>query len=102
MALVNIDSALLKICRALKKCEPGKGVEVLSYKRNRGVSIIKQDQGGYFIKERGYENQELQVEERQLKKMLQSIMKREFPRSRKVRVYGIDGMEQLNRPLKKL
>jgi len=75
---------------------------VLSYKRNRGVSIIKQDRSGYFVKERGYENQEIHVEERQLKKVLQSIMKREFPRSRKVRVYGIDGMEQLNRPLKKL
>ncbi len=102
MALVNIDSALLKVCRALKKCEQGKGVEVLSYKRNRGVSIIRQDESTYFVKERGYENLELDVSHRQLKKILQSIMKREFPRSRKVRIYTISGEEQLNRPLKKL
>ncbi len=102
MALVNIESALLKVCRALKKCQPGTGFEILSYKRNRGVSIIKQEDGTYFLKERGYKNQELTIEDQHIKKTLHSIMKREFPRSRKVRIYGIEGKEQLNRPLKKL
>jgi hypothetical protein len=41
MALVNIETALVDTERLLKKVAPPGGVVLLSYKRNRGIAIIK-------------------------------------------------------------
>ncbi len=89
MALVNLESALRKAVFSLKKCSPGCGLEILSYKRNRGVSIWKCQDETYMLREHGYLEQRVEVEEGELTKILKAIMKREFPRSRKVRIYSL-------------
>ena len=99
MALVNIESAVKKVLNALKKTPAGQGWEILSYKRNRGVAVIKEGDGTYWVRERGYEEQQWQVEERQLPRLLKSIVKREFPRSRTLRIYSV-GKEDLDRKKK--
>jgi len=65
-------------------------VEILTYKRNRGVTIIKIDHDTVSIQERGYEEKTFLVDIKDLTKQLKVIAKREFPRSRKVRVYQLD------------
>ena len=72
------------------KLEPPQGVEILTYKRNRGITIIKIDHETLSIQERGYEENTVQVTTDGLAKQLKSIIKREFPRSRKVRIYQLD------------
>ncbi len=91
MALVNIDTALNDVLRRLRKMNPPGGVEVLSYKRNRGVDILLNPEGTVTVRERGYVEQELVVPLDELQKTLKPIFKMEFPRSRKVRVYQVDG-----------
>jgi len=102
MALVNIESALRKIVNTLKKAEPGTGLEVLSYKRNRGITIIKETPDSFYLRERGYLDQEFQCAFRELQRHLKSMMKREFPRSRKVRIYTLTDPSQVGLTRKKL
>ncbi len=102
MALVNIESALRKVLQALKKTGQEKGLEILSYKRNRGVTVIKKDGDLYWVRERGYLEQEVFVTHRELQRLLKSIMKREFPRSRKVRVYSLSCQDEVGVKRKKL
>ncbi len=90
MALVNIQSAIKRVQQIIRKLEPPQGVEILTYKRNRGITIIKIDEETVSIQERGYKEQTLLVEIKDLARQLKSIAKREFPRSRKVRVYQLD------------
>ncbi len=102
MALVNISACQEKVIRALAKAREGEGLEVLSYKRNRGLSIIKLGAGLFQVRERGYNEDEWEVDLEALPRLLKTIAKREFPRSRKVRVYRINGPQEVNRPMKRL
>jgi len=90
MALINIQSAIKQVQQIIRKLDPPQGVEMLTYKRNRGITIIKIDQETLSVQERGYEEKTFQVSSDGLAKLLKSITKREFPRSRKVRVYQLD------------
>jgi predicted polyphosphate/ATP-dependent NAD kinase len=90
MALINIQSAIKRVRQIVDKLEPPQGVEILTYKRNRGITIIKIDDETLSVQERGYEENSFQVTINDLTKLLKSIAKREFPRSRKVRVYQLD------------
>jgi type III secretory pathway lipoprotein EscJ len=90
MALINIRSAIKRVVQIVDKLNPPQGVEILTYKRNRGITIIKIDDDTLSIQERGYEENTIQVAMDDLAKQLKSIVKREFPRSRKVRVYQLD------------
>ena len=90
MALLNIQSAIKRVLQIVGKLEPPHGVEILTYKRNRGVTIIKIDEETLSVQERGYEENTFQVNMNDLAKLLKTISKREFPRSRKVRVYQLD------------
>lgn len=102
MALVNIDSALRKVTNMLGKLQPQQGFEILSYKRNRGVAILLKNTKKVWVREHGYHEEEQEVEITDLPKLLKSIIKREFPRSRKLRFYQIANPEELNQPRKKL
>lgn len=90
MALINIQSAIKQVKQLVNKLDPPQGVEILSYKRNRGITIIKIDDETLSVQERGYEDNTYQVSMGGLVKLLKTISKREFPRSRKVRVYQLD------------
>lgn len=90
MALFNIQSAIKRVRQIIGKLDPPQGLEILTYKRNRGVTIIKIDDDTLSIQERGYENNTFQVSMDDLTRQLKTIAKREFPRSRKVRVYQLD------------
>lgn len=43
MALVNIDTVLQETIRIIRSCPPGSGIELMSYKRDRTVAIVKID-----------------------------------------------------------
>jgi len=90
MALINIQSAIKRVQQIVRKLDPPQGVEILTYKRNRGITIIKIDDQTLSVQERGYEQNIFQVSMDDLAKLLKAIAKREFPRSRKVRVYRLD------------
>ncbi len=102
MALVNIESALRKVLNSLKKAQEGSGLEMLSYKRNRGITVLKESPDSFVLRERGYENREISCTSKELQRHLKAMMKREFPRSRKVRIYMLADPSQAGIQRKKL
>lgn len=102
MALINIDDALRRAVSTLKKAQPPAGLELLTYKRNRGVAVTKLEDGTYQVHERGYREEVSVVSERELSRLLKTILKRECPRSRKVRLYHLASAQEAGRPRKTL
>lgn len=102
MALVNIETIGKKISAMLAKLDAPQGFEILSYKRNRGIAVLLRDRETVWVREHGYREEEQEVGLEELPKLLKTLIKREFPRSRKLRVYQIAGPEELNQPRKKL
>ena len=102
MALINVDSALKRVLSQVKKLVPDQGLEILSYKRNRGVTLVKIGEETIEVSERGYRDETFVIPITELQRILKAIMKIEFPRSRKVRIYQILEPEDRDRPRKKL
>ena len=102
MALVNIDSVIHGLLQKLEKLSPPQGIELLSYKRNRSIAVLLLTDQKYLVRERGYREEEQIVDRARLQKHLKSLIKYEFPRSRKVRMYQIDDSQDLEKKLKKL
>jgi hypothetical protein len=102
MALVNIDTVLRNLLQKLRKLNPPQGIELLSYKRNRSIAVLLLEDGKILVRERGYRDEEQIIDKTMLSKCLKSLIKYEFPRSRKVRVYQVDDPLELERVRKKL
>lgn len=99
---VNIDTVLADTLRLLKKITPPGGIELLSYKRNRGIAIIKKEAMVLEVREDGYVQQVLEVSPEQLTRELKTMVKREFPRSRKVRLIKFTNPDELARERQKI
>ncbi len=97
MALVNIEMAYAELIYHLKRCSVGAGMELMSYKRNRTIAVLKVNSEDFRILEKGYVVGEVAVSAVQLEKKLKKIMKREFPRSRKIRLHKFTSEEELGR-----
>ncbi len=102
MALTNIATLLTDIKRTLKKISSPGGIELLSYKRNRGIAILKRDDMTLELREFGYQEQQFVIPASRLTKELKTMIKREFPRSRKVRLVKLAAPKDLERVRQKI
>ena len=71
----------------LKKLPTGHYLDLRTYKRNRSVIIIKNTEDDFMIIQDGYFKERFQLKSEKLKKLLNSLLRKEFPRSHKVRLY---------------
>lgn len=97
MALLNIDTVIRETIRTLKETAIGGGVEIMSYKRNRTVAIIVENDGQLTVREKGYLDDEESIDFNILPKNLKKRIKREFPRSRKLRLVKFTDPSDLER-----
>lgn len=102
MALINIDNIIQDILRLLKNTAVNAGLEIMSYKRNRAISITRSNDSKFLVIEKGYVLEENIISKDQLGKHLKKLIKREFPRSRKVRIFKFTDREQLERHHQKI
>lgn len=90
MALIPIQSALATAMKALDTLPENGAIVLFSYKRNRKIIIIKRDTKTRDLIEDGYVKQKKRMKNKSnksIEKELKTVIKREFPRSRKVRLY---------------
>ncbi len=87
MALINKSAILSYTLRELQKIPLLSSVGLFSYKRNRRVFLHKASEESYLIKVNGYVVSEKEISRKNVEKELRTIIKREFPRSRKIRFY---------------
>lgn len=102
MPLVNIDSVIRNLLQKLEKLNPPQGIELLSYKRNRSIAVLLLGDNRFLVRERGYREDEQTLGKADLQRHLKVLIKYEFPRSRKIRLYQIDNPQELEKARKKL
>ena len=78
--------AVQEVLRCLRKMETGDSLELLTWKKDRSLLLVKQSGEKVVVVERGFVEEEYQIEFNKLKKLLKSLLKREFPRSHKIRI----------------
>ncbi|MFV0421484.1 hypothetical protein [Oleidesulfovibrio sp.] len=89
--MVPLNSAVQEVLRRLKKLPDGGAVDMRTFKRDRSVMVQKCGNGTYRIVQDGFEQRTFaDVPEAKLKKQLQSLLSKEFPRSNNVRLYQVD------------
>ena len=62
-------------------------LDLRTYKRNRSVVIVKKDAASLLVIQNGYEFKRYEINTEKLKKLLKTLLKKEFPRSNKIRLY---------------
>ena len=75
------------VCERLKKLPLGHYIDLKTYKRNRTVIIVKVDEKKLLVIENGYFKDRFLIKSDKLKKLLKILLKKEFPRSKKIRLY---------------
>ncbi|MDY6990016.1 MAG: hypothetical protein SWQ30_18395 [Thermodesulfobacteriota bacterium] len=65
-------------------------LDLRTYKRNRSVMIAKLAEDDLLVVESGFFKERFRVKPQKLKKLLKTLMKKEFPRSRKIRLYVLN------------
>jgi hypothetical protein len=85
--MIDKTTILDSVLERARKLPEGHYLDMRTYKRNRSVLIIKQSEEEFAIIEQGYVSNRSTVKAEKLKKELSVILRREFPRSHKVRLY---------------
>lgn len=88
--MIDKASAAETIIRKLKKTPTGKGLDLRTYKRDRSVIIIRTKEDTFSVTEDGFDKDNFTTDFKGMKKTLKKLLKKEFPRSNKIRVYEID------------
>jgi hypothetical protein len=78
------------VCQKLKTLPISHCLDLRTYKRNRSVIIAKLAEDDLLVIENGYYKEEFRVKPEKLRKVLKTLLKKEFPRSRKIRLYVLD------------
>jgi hypothetical protein len=81
--MIDLGAALPAALSRLKRLPDGAVLELLTFKRDRGVAVRKVG-AGFEVREFGYRDETAAEDAAGLKKRLRAILRREFPRSNKV------------------
>jgi len=99
--MIDKTSLIPTVIKRLKSIEPGTFLDLRTYKRNRSVVIHKLDSDSFRIEEDGFFTDTFEGDLKKVQKILKTLLKKEFPRSNKVRVYTgetgspIEGLKEL-------
>ncbi|MDK0967726.1 hypothetical protein P5F69_06485 [Clostridium perfringens] len=92
--MFTIDNFAFDSIKKLDELKLYNCLDIISYKKNRKV-IIEKLENTFNVYEDGYEKSEfLNISKEELKKLLRTIEKIEFPRSNKLRVYVLETKDQ--------
>ncbi|MEA2114874.1 MAG: hypothetical protein U9P36_05765 [Thermodesulfobacteriota bacterium] len=80
-------TATQEVMRRLRKMQAGDSLELLTWKKDRSLLLFKQSKDEIVVYERGFVEDEYRIKFGKLKKLL----KREFPRSHKIRIKAESG-----------
>lgn len=84
-----IDTVIEK----LKRLPKGSGLDLRTFKRDRSVIIIKKSETELRILQNGFDQHAFSVKQDKLKKQLKTLLKKEFPRSNKIRLQVLNSAD---------
>ncbi len=83
------------VIERLTKLEIGQCLDLRTFKRNRSVAIVRIENDSFNVIERGFYEESWQgLTSEKVKKLLKTLLKREFPRSNKIRLYTLESFEE--------
>jgi len=87
--MIDKATAIPALLRRLDKLPEGHALDLRTYKRNRSVVIARVGQDAYELLETGFHEERFRCTGDELRRLLKLLLKREFPRSTKIRVYDL-------------
>ena len=75
------------VTERLKNFPTGHYLDLRTYKRNRSILIVKMDEDDLLIIEDGFFKERFRINSDKLRKLLSALLRKEFPRSHKIRLY---------------
>ena len=85
--MIDKTKIINTVCKRLEKLPLGHYIDLKTYKRNRAVIIVKVNEEKLLIIEDGYFKDRFLIKADKLKTLLKTLLKKEFPRSKKIRLY---------------
>jgi len=95
--LIDRNTIIPSLLQRAAKLAIGDHLEARSYKRDRGFLIVREGEDRYRVIEDGFEQSDQRMLQGALRKHLKTLVKREFPRSHKIRVYDLGPFDELAR-----
>lgn len=80
--MITISSLMQTVLTKLRKMPDGHYVEVLTYKKDRALKIVKLEENQFLVIENGFHKEQHMTDADNLRKTLKSLIKKEFPRSK--------------------
>jgi hypothetical protein len=96
--MLDKATALPALLRKLEKLPRGHALDLRTYKRNRSVLVRRTGEDEFAVAEDGFHQEDFRVPFSDLKKLLKTLLKREFPRSAKIRVYDLGAADGADLP----
>lgn len=87
--MLDKSAALVTVLGRAEKLPVGRGLDLRTYKRDRSVAVVRRGGDSFEVREDGFEKRTHETTLKGLKKLLKTLLKREFPRSRKIRLYPL-------------
>lgn len=102
--MIDKDNIIETVIEKLEKLPVEHYLDLRTYKRNRSVAIVKKSEDDFLIIEDGYFHERYHLRLDKLKKTLKALLRKEFPRSHKIRLYvmGRFNEEEVNNTVRKI
>ncbi len=85
--MIDKSTAIKTVLARLKKMEISHCLDLRSFKRDRSLLVIRESENVFRVIENGFNNEVFESEWSGLRSLLKKLIKREFPRSNKLRLY---------------
>ncbi len=85
--MIARSAFIATVISRLKQLPVNHHIDLRPYKRDRSVLIVKESEEMFLVVEEGFISRRFQVPAAKLRKTLKTLLKREFPRSRQIRLY---------------
>ena len=92
--MIDKDKIIETVRERLKKLPVGHYLDLRTYKRNRSVIIVKKGEENLLVIENGYYQERFHLKEDKLNKLLKTLVRKEFPRSNKIRLYVMGNFKE--------
>ncbi len=92
--MIDKATALTILPRRLEALPVGHALDLRTYKRNRSVVFVRHADDAFLVLENGFEQRRFDnVPMAGMRKLLKTLLNREFPRSTKLRLYDLGPFE---------
>lgn len=95
--MIDKANAINTVLERTGKLAIGHGLDLRTYKRDRSVVIVRKTADTFTVMQDGFEKTRHESDHKGLRKLLKTLLKAEFPRSNKIRLYTLNRDEAASR-----